>query len=178
MAKNGTPGQGSQRNGADGEDLYVSVPQGERLARLARLACLAWLAWLAWLACLAAGGLLPLPGGSSRVPRHCCPPLGTTRTPHHPGLPPPPGTIIRRRDAEEDEAPLAELLEPGQVALLVAGGRGGRGNASFKTQKNKAPALAERGEAGNEMWVQLELKVRRARGGAVLCCVGLRGWCV
>lgn len=28
-AKNGQPGQGSQRNGADGDDLYVSVPPGE-----------------------------------------------------------------------------------------------------------------------------------------------------
>lgn len=33
---------------------------------------------------------------------------------------------------------------------------------SFKTQKNKAPALAEKGEAGNETWLQLELKVRAA----------------
>ena len=39
------------------------------------------------------------------------------------------------------------------------GGRGGRGNLSFKTANNTAPTLAERGEAGTETWVDLELKV-------------------
>lgn len=66
------------------------------------------------------------------------------------------GTIIRRKGAGEDE-----LLEPGQRALLlVVGGRGGRRNLSFKTRRNTAPAFAERGEAGAEEYVDLELKVR------------------
>lgn len=69
------------------------------------------------------------------------------------------GTIIRVKDAEEGEAPLAELLQPGQRALLLVGGRGGRGNLSFKTGKNTAPAFAERGEGGQEIYVDLELKV-------------------
>jgi GTP-binding protein len=54
---------------------------------------------------------------------------------------------------------VAELLEAGQKALLVVGGRGGRGNHSFKTRMNTAPTLAERGEAGYEEWLDLELKV-------------------
>ena len=58
------------------------------------------------------------------------------------------GTIIRRREAEEGEAPLAELVKPGDRALLAVGGRGGRGNESFKTARNNAPTIAERGEAG------------------------------
>jgi GTP-binding protein len=70
------------------------------------------------------------------------------------------GTIIRMKGAEEGEAPLAELLTHGQKALLLVGGRGGRGNLSFKTGKNTAPAFAERGEAGREEYVDLELKVR------------------
>lgn len=74
-------------------------------------------------------------------------------------VPVPAGTIIRRRGADDDEPPLAELLQPGQKALLLVGGRGGRGNYAFKTSTNKAPTLAEKGELGNETWIDLELKV-------------------
>ncbi|EFJ44248.1 hypothetical protein VOLCADRAFT_65003 [Volvox carteri f. nagariensis] len=69
------------------------------------------------------------------------------------------GTIVRRRDAGSDEPPLAELITPGQRALLAAGGRGGRGNFSFKTARDRAPTIAEKGEKGEELWVDLELKV-------------------
>ncbi len=49
----------------------------------------------------------------------------------------PVGSIVRRKEAEEGEPALAELLQPGQRALLIPGGRGGRGNASFKSGRNK-----------------------------------------
>lgn len=74
-------------------------------------------------------------------------------------IPVPLGTIIRRKGAEEGDPPLAELLTHGQRALLLVGGRGGRGNLSFKTGRNTAPAFAEKGEAGQEEYVDLELKV-------------------
>ncbi|GLC56716.1 hypothetical protein PLESTB_001138100 [Pleodorina starrii] len=75
-------------------------------------------------------------------------------------IPVPPGTIIRRRDAASpDDPPLAELLRPGQRALLATGGRGGRGNFSFKTSRERAPTIAEKGEKGEELWADLELKV-------------------
>jgi GTP-binding protein len=61
--------------------------------------------------------------------------------------------------AQEDEPTVAELLQPGQKALLSVGGRGGRGNHSFKTRLNTAPTIAEKGEAGVEEWFDLELKV-------------------
>ncbi|EEE67783.1 hypothetical protein OsJ_25512 [Oryza sativa Japonica Group] len=44
-------------------------------------------------------------------------------------------------------------------ALLLPGGRGGRGNAAFKSGTNKAPRIAEKGEKGPEMWIDLELKL-------------------
>lgn len=50
-------------------------------------------------------------------------------------------------------------LSSGARALLAAGGRGGRGNASFKTGRNTAPAIAEHGEAGIGDWLDLELRL-------------------
>ncbi|KAG7028963.1 GTP-binding protein OBGC, chloroplastic, partial [Cucurbita argyrosperma subsp. argyrosperma] len=67
-----------------------------------------------------------------------------------------PGTVIR--DAFSQEI-LLELLHPGQRALLLRGGRGGRGNASFKSGSNKVPKISENGEEGSEMWLELELKL-------------------
>uniref|UniRef100_A0A7N0UMR8 GTP-binding protein OBGC, chloroplastic n=1 Tax=Kalanchoe fedtschenkoi TaxID=63787 RepID=A0A7N0UMR8_KALFE len=72
----------------------------------------------------------------------------------------PPGTVIREafKDGNQGEV-LLELLHPGQKALLLPGGRGGRGNASFKSGANKVPRIAENGEEGPEMWLDLELKL-------------------
>lgn len=67
-----------------------------------------------------------------------------------------PGTVIR--GAGQGEV-LLELLHPGQKALLLPGGRGGRGNAAFKSGTNKVPRIAENGEEGQEMWLELELKL-------------------
>lgn len=54
---------------------------------------------------------------------------------------------------------LADLLEPEQQMLVAKGGRGGRGNASFKTSRRTAPRLAERGEPGEAFTLDLELKL-------------------
>ena len=62
-------------------------------------------------------------------------------------------------DADDQGAVVAELLEDGERALLAVGGKGGRGNASFKSNMNRAPTLAEVGERGVEKWLSLELKV-------------------
>ena len=51
-------------------------------------------------------------------------------------IPVPIGTIVRQEGDEEAGTSLAELLHAGQRALLAQGGRGGRGNASFKTGRN------------------------------------------
>ncbi|CAH9132934.1 unnamed protein product [Cuscuta epithymum] len=72
----------------------------------------------------------------------------------------PPGTVVRDAgNGEEQGNVLLELLHPGQKALLLPGGRGGRGNASFKTGTNKVPRIAENGEEGQDMWLELELKL-------------------
>ncbi|ESQ41859.1 hypothetical protein EUTSA_v10012865mg [Eutrema salsugineum] len=79
-----------------------------------------------------------------------------------------PGTVVRQArevgseavdDGEEEKEVLLELLHPGQRALVLPGGRGGRGNASFKSGMNKVPRIAENGEEGPEMWLDLELKL-------------------
>jgi len=60
----------------------------------------------------------------------------------------PPGTVVRSSDGGVE---LLELMKPGQRALLLPGGRGGRGNAAFKSGTNKVPRIAEKGEKGPEM---------------------------
>lgn len=52
----------------------------------------------------------------------------------------------------QDDPPLAELLSAGDKALLLVGGRPGRGNESFKTHDNTAPAIAETGEEVRWWW--------------------------
>ncbi|SHE86014.1 GTP-binding protein [Desulfofundulus australicus DSM 11792] len=68
----------------------------------------------------------------------------------------PPGTVVR--DAATGEV-IADLVYPGQEAVVARGGRGGRGNARFATAVNRAPRLAEKGEPGEERWLELELKL-------------------
>ncbi|MGE5422497.1 MAG: GTPase ObgE [Ignavibacteriales bacterium] len=68
----------------------------------------------------------------------------------------PVGTIIR--DADTNEV-IADLVLPGQTAVVAKGGRGGRGNARFASSRLKTPAFAEKGEPGQERNLMLELKL-------------------
>jgi GTP-binding protein len=43
--------------------------------------------------------------------------------------------------------------------VLLKGGQGGRGNASYKTSTNRAPRQHQTGEPGEEMWLWLRLKL-------------------
>lgn len=54
---------------------------------------------------------------------------------------------------------LVDLSKEGQESTLCRGGRGGRGNASFATAKNRAPNYATLGTPGEECLVELELKI-------------------
>ncbi len=68
----------------------------------------------------------------------------------------PPGTVIID---DESDAVLADLVEPGEEAIVLRGGIGGAGNTRFKSSKHQAPRIAELGEPGQEAWVRLELKL-------------------
>jgi GTP-binding protein len=61
--------------------------------------------------------------------------------------------------AEDGETLLADLKEPDHVVILAQGGRGGQGNARFKSSTNQAPRFAQPGEEGDERWVWLKLKL-------------------
>jgi GTP-binding protein len=68
----------------------------------------------------------------------------------------PPGTVVR--DATKGEF-LGDLVENGQEMVVAKGGRGGRGNARFATSTNRVPRTAEDGKAGEELDLDLELKL-------------------
>jgi len=68
----------------------------------------------------------------------------------------PPGTIVI------DEATglvLKDLAEPGEQVVVAEGGKGGRGNAHFKSSTNRAPRQFEPGGTGRIRRLCLELKV-------------------
>jgi GTP-binding protein len=50
-------------------------------------------------------------------------------------------------------------VNAGDRWLAAAGGRGGRGNARFLSNRRRAPGFAEQGEHGEERWLRLELKL-------------------
>ncbi len=54
---------------------------------------------------------------------------------------------------------LADLVAPGQRAVLARGGNGGFGNAHFKTSTNRAPRHANPGQPGEELTIRLRLKL-------------------
>jgi GTPase len=67
----------------------------------------------------------------------------------------PPGTLVK----DEDGKTLADLVADRQRLVVARAGRGGRGNASFKTSTRQTPRFAELGEPGESRWLWLELKL-------------------
>jgi GTPase len=68
----------------------------------------------------------------------------------------PPGTVVREAATGDM---LGDLVAPGQRLIVAHGGRGGRGNARFATSRHQAPRIADRGEQGEQGWLNLELKL-------------------
>lgn len=65
------------------------------------------------------------------------------------------GTSIINFDTKKE---IVDILRPSQQFILCYGGKGGKGNAYFKSSYNKAPTLFERGERGKKLKVLLDLK--------------------
>ncbi|PSJ38564.1 GTPase ObgE [Allosphingosinicella deserti] len=61
--------------------------------------------------------------------------------------------------SDDQEHVLADMTEIGQRVVLLRGGDGGRGNASYKTSTNRAPRQHGVGWPAEEMWVWLRLKL-------------------
>ena len=54
---------------------------------------------------------------------------------------------------------LRDITEDGQSITVARGGRGGRGNARFKSPTNQAPRIAENGDQGESRVLRLELRL-------------------
>ncbi len=67
----------------------------------------------------------------------------------------PVGTVVHDSDGEL----LGDLSYEGAELIVAPGGRGGRGNAAFRTTRRRAPRFHELGERPRERWITLELKL-------------------
>jgi GTPase len=68
----------------------------------------------------------------------------------------PVGTQVRLRESGEL---LADLAHPGARVTVARGGGGGAGNRHYATARHRAPETAQVGEAGDEVWLELRLKL-------------------
>lgn len=68
----------------------------------------------------------------------------------------PPGTVVFDEASGEQ---LADLILPGQRAVIAHGGAGGRGNMHFVSSTRQAPRIATPGGPAEERWVRLELRL-------------------
>lgn len=69
------------------------------------------------------------------------------------------GTVLLPKVQVADDDRLTDLVEPGQQVVVVRGGKGGKGNVHFATATNKTPRLAQKGEAGEEDELIVELRL-------------------
>jgi len=68
----------------------------------------------------------------------------------------PPGTQVFK---EPEHELIHDFASPGERLCVAHGGRGGRGNARFKTSTNRAPRRVEEGVPGEELEFSLNLKL-------------------
>lgn len=71
-------------------------------------------------------------------------------------------------EATKEKTFKKDLIKENEIFMVASGGKGGRGNLSFKTQTRTAPRIAEKGEKGEEKTIILELKL--------IASIGLLGY--
>ncbi len=69
------------------------------------------------------------------------------------------GCVVYKLDDEGKNIFIEDLKEPYMTIMVAKGGKGGRGNASFKSSTNRAPKIAEMGLPGEKVTLVLELKL-------------------
>ena len=136
IAKRGQHGRGKNCTGRHGRDITVRVPIGTQVFRLGDVR-------------REARRTNYRPGAAKRE----------EETDHGPAAAPKPivepATVPRET---RERVLIADLVENGQQFVLAAGGRGGRGNMSYRSSTNQAPREFEYGEPGEQLDVELELK--------------------
>ncbi len=68
----------------------------------------------------------------------------------------PVGTLVKNMT---DKTIVADLVENGQISVICGGGKGGKGNARFKSSTNRAPMKAQPGLPGESGKFDIELKI-------------------
>jgi len=71
----------------------------------------------------------------------------------------PVGTVVLDRHEAGGDIVLGDLDKDGCRVIAAAGGRGGQGNTHFASSTNQAPRLAQKGGAGEERILRLELRL-------------------
>jgi GTP-binding protein len=69
----------------------------------------------------------------------------------------PPGTVVQF--TTESEETVVDLVHAGDEVIAACGGKGGWGNSHYATSTNQAPHIGQRGEAGEEKTVSLEMRL-------------------
>ncbi len=166
IAPNGGHGRGKNCAGRNGKDRIFRVPVGTQVFRLS--APVRQLGHQAYRPAAATDdfkntamiGIPYTPGRAKQAIQH----RGS-------GVPAAAGSEEHRGEdaaAASTRELIADLVEDGQRFVLAKGGRGGRGNAAFKSPTHQAPREFEYGEPGEELYAELELKT--------LADVGLVGY--
>jgi len=71
----------------------------------------------------------------------------------------PVGTVLLCKTQIGGDALIDDLEQPGQQVVVARGGKGGLGNVHFASSTNQAPQIAQKGEAGEEKSIILELRI-------------------
>ena len=69
------------------------------------------------------------------------------------------GTLVWKINVDGDKDLIADLSDKGQECLVARGGESGKGNARYVSSTNREPLLAENGEKGEEVRLELEMKL-------------------